>query len=67
MATHSEDDNQPISITGDTAQPPPTEIGEQSAKSHGSTGEGSGSAMAQLIQQEQSRVVPGSAEDNDGS
>ena len=63
MATHSEDDKQPMGGTGDTAQPP-TEIGEQSVKSHGSTGEGSGSAMAQLIHQEQSRVVPGAGESN---
>ena len=38
------------------------------AADHGATGEGSGSAMARLISQEQSRVVPGSAEDAaDGS
>ena len=32
------------------------------AADHGATGEGSGSALARLISQEQSRVVPGSAE-----
>jgi hypothetical protein len=65
MATHLEDDDQPMSSTGTQSQQEPAE--EQSARAdtphHGSTGEGSGSAMARLISQEQSRVVPGAPDD----
>ena len=58
-----------MSSTGMQQQPaetqPPT---ARDHSSHGSTGEGSGSAMARLISQEQARIVPGAVDDtSDGS
>jgi hypothetical protein len=60
------DDQQPMMQSAQvpqeqTADAPPS-TGDQSP-SHGSTGEGAGSAMARLISQQQSRIVPGAPED----
>jgi hypothetical protein len=64
MATHSEHDQAPV----DNGVPPheaSSEGGETSNQtpSHGSSGEGSSSAMAKLISQEQARIVPGTPDD----
>jgi hypothetical protein len=67
MATHPQDDD-PKSSPADQSGQEHVGGDEQASRgdhptSHGSTGEGSGSAMARLISQEQARVVPGCAED----
>jgi hypothetical protein len=64
MATQSETDPElPTSDGAQTQQDSPVDSNVQSAgasvPSHGSTGEGAGSAMARLISQEQARVLPG--------
>jgi hypothetical protein len=64
---NSRSDSQPMS-TGTQSQQEGSDPKQDSAAAagvsgHGKTGEGSGSALAQLISQEQARVVPGAPED----
>lgn len=52
-------------------QQQPAACAQQTARgdvpSHGTTGEGSGSAMARLISQEQARIVPAADDTPNGS
>jgi hypothetical protein len=65
MATNP-DDAQPTS-TGVQSGQEPAQSNQQAAGNdtpgHGSTGEGSGSALARLISQQEARIVPGAPED----
>ena len=64
MSTDS-NQTQPINA-GAHSQPEPKQAQQEASTAsatHGSTGEGAGSAMARLISQEQARIVPGAPED----
>jgi hypothetical protein len=66
MATTLPDDEQPMTQSAQAPQEQSGDMapsGDDQSPPHGSTGEGARSAMARLISQEQSRIVPGAPED----
>lgn len=57
------DNETPMSTGSQTGHEPAHSTKPPGTTSHGSSGEGAGSAMARLIIQEQARIVPGAPAD----